>query len=479
MKKINYFFVVIFLCSTLIRTELALYNRQANDPHLTVVRFIMRQGELPQKEDCWECFQPKLPYSFWARLFFYLQLVEGKDAEAQKILVQLFNVTTGVATLLLVWLFLLRQHYLLDITKIIIFSLLAFNPQFIGINIQATNDSLLILLCTLAIYSAHRFLLHYRFIDYLIIIGSSVLALLTKTNGWVIVIAITISTLIFSFFRRENMSRFFFAAIAYPILVAAFVTLSPLSQYIDNYRSQGIPILLNIDPFAPPHLFEKSHIPFAGILSIQDGFLTFKFMDLLKNPITPLQETVADSSHRTSFWTRLYGSTNSVHFENYPPGWRTPEREYFWIYRVIFILALLPTLFFLAGIFREIFEFAKGLFFKDPERLQQVQYGMFALLIIGYLSFAVLYAFQYRTYNVMKAIFIYPGILAYTGVSAHMLNIFFSSHRTSNTLKYLIATLLFLLIIFYVADLYVLFMQLLPNQSGIDILKDRLQIHWN
>jgi len=152
MKKTDIAFTIILLGAILIRIQLALYNQQSNDPHLPVTRYIIRHNELPQKNECWECFQPKLYYSSLAYLYQYTGLVDNADRDAQKVVAQLINAAAGSVTLVIIWLFLRRQKDIRDEARILVFSIWAFNPQLIGINIQATNDTLLILFCTLAIY---------------------------------------------------------------------------------------------------------------------------------------------------------------------------------------------------------------------------------------------------------------------------------------------------------------------------------------
>lgn len=288
-------------------------------------------------------------------------------------------------------------------------------------------------------------------------------------------IAIALSFLVMASKSGEKCKKQVFYSLIYPLLVCSFVIMTPLSQYLVNYQDYGYPILLNIDRSPPPPIFGDVYYPYAGIVSIQDGFFTFKFTDLINNPITPLDETVQPASHRTSFWTRLYGSSNSLHFENYPPSWRVLDKTHFWIFRGIFLLAIIPTLFLGTGAIKEIYDFIKVFFVKNTEKMRQLSYGLFALVLLGYVSFAALYAYQYRTYSVMKAVFIYPGIIAYASFGAAAINAFLGQYDDKKWHRWFVTILITLLIMFYIADAYILYLNLTQDQSGLYILIDRLQ----
>lgn len=478
MKKYNIFIAIIFAGAILLRTGLALYNRESNDPHMPVVRFIMRNEKLPEKVDCWECFQPKLFHYTAAKLLEYLHLEKGDDADAQKVIVQLLNVFAGTVVLVITWMFVSSQQLIRDEVKLLGFAFLALNPQLTGINSQVTNDSFVIMFCVLAVYFAYLVLKYHRDLYYFFVVFFSVLAVLVKTNAWVSVVAIAISFFIEASLSDTGRFKKFVYVVAYPLLVACFAMLSPFSQYVDNYQKYGFPILLNINKQTAPFVVEETYIPYAGILSVQDGFFTFKLKDLLENPVTQLADRVVDTSHRTSFWTRLYGSAVSVHYENYPPSWRLKDRTSFVIYRGIYILALLPLVALLIGVVGDTSKTIKGFLRKDKGLLESVSYGLFALLFAGYILFAALYAFQYRTYNVIKAVFVYPGLLAYVYLCMQSLNRLFSNLNFLGTIKLVFGALMALLLVFFVMDVLVLYLQLLPNRSGWEIVLDRLSRAW-
>src|SRR3989304_248957 len=124
------------------------------------------------------------------------------DDIAQKIVGQLTNFFAGAITLVVSWKFISQLPANHTRNKVPAFALLAFNPQLIGINSQVTNDTFLIMFCTLAVYYTYFFLKESNIKTFLFAILFSVLAVTTKTNGWAVVIAISI-TLFIKFFTQK------------------------------------------------------------------------------------------------------------------------------------------------------------------------------------------------------------------------------------------------------------------------------------
>jgi hypothetical protein len=200
-------------------------------------------------------------------------------------------------------------------------------------------------------------------------------------------------------------------ACLFGVVTLVLSVLNPLNQYISNYREYGAPILLNIDKPPFPHFFEQTSAYRPGILSLQDGIFTFKFIDLLRHP--RIENGDIYPANRTSLWTQLYGRANSVHFDNWPPTWSSTGEHGFALSRAIYILALLPTVLLLIGAAMEIFLFLKGLIKRDPQLAGATHFGLTALTFTGFMFFIILYALEYRDFSVMKAIFLYPAMLTF------------------------------------------------------------------
>jgi hypothetical protein len=57
--------------------------------------------------------------------------------------------------------------------------------------------------------------------------------------------------------------------------------------------------------------------------------------------------------------------------------------------------------------------FVQALLRKDLPSCESLSFGIFPLAFLGYVAFVVFYAYVYRDYAVMKAVFTYPALLAF------------------------------------------------------------------
>lgn len=451
-RTTQFLFFVIFFLSTLLRFTLAIVNREANDDHLEVVRMIMGEKRLPGIDDCLECFHPKL-FHYTLALILGTLGIEVNDVTSQTILAQLLNAALGTTLILIVWNFLQSIAIENESLKPIAFALIAFNPKLIGINAQATNDTPAILFATLAIYSTWLFLKQERGIQFLAAIVFISLGIATKTNIFVTAFAILFA-LFSKAFTKQQRVIFYSAALFLPS-VLALSFFNPLTQYLTNYQKFGSAVGMNKPKQPFPAFFEKSYVVRPGIVSIQDGIFTFKFISLMEYPrLTNNAENFP--AHRTSLWTQLYAHANSVHFDNWPISWSTKGNENFPLTRAILLLALLPFAMIFLGAVISLVEFLWILFGNFPGSLRTVDYGLFDALFWGHLVFIILYALQFRDFSMMKAIFVYPAILAFPVLFIKSGNVIQHILRGN---KWFLATLSLVvtgLVILYGMDIYTL-----------------------
>jgi hypothetical protein len=289
--------------------------------------------------------------------------------------------------------------------------LIALNPNLIGINSQATNDSLVILFSTLAIFFFFNFLKEEKIIALVSCSFFIILAVSTKTNAWVTFIAIEITLIIRMIFNQQRTKN---ASIAFGFLFIIIIisSLNPLDQYIPNFQKYGKPVVLNIikDPF--PHFSGEYSADASGIWYIGDGFFTFKFVDLIKHPRLDPGTTVY-LPHQTSFWSILFGRAHTIHFDNAPPAWSTTGETIFPLLRFLYILAIVPTMLLLIGFGRDFYKIIKGCITRNITIIRNVYFGLFVLIFVGYLSFQILFSLQYRSVTVIKAIFMFPALLTF------------------------------------------------------------------
>ena len=408
----NILFIGVALLSFLLRVGLVWYNRQSNDNHMQVVQLMLASARLPQLKDCWECFQPKMFHFTVTKVVQVLGLTR-LSINGLSLVAEIINLLAGLVTVAIAWALIVRLPVKNKWLRLLAFGLVALNPALIGINSQATNDTFAILFSTLAIYCTYVFLQHKRLTPFLLAILFTALGIASKTNVWVTAIAIGIALFIQAFSQPGRMMKSAVHAIVFLIAVPALSVLNPLTQYVANYQAYGKPVLMNINTLPlPPLTGISKYNDRGGILSIKDGFFTFKFANLLEHPRIEYDHDNYPPN-RTSFWTMLYGSANSASFSNFPPSWSTTGKEGFLLTRGIFCLAILPAFLLLIGGFIETFGWLKGIFKRDDTVLQKTGYGLFALAFIGYIAFAILYALLYQTFLVLKAIFIFPALLAF------------------------------------------------------------------
>jgi hypothetical protein len=408
-KKYIVLLLIILFLSIGLRAGLVRYNREANDNHDEVIRYILETGKLPEKDDCWECFQPKLFHYTTAKILQIPWIAAAKQDDSIIPTAEWINFTAGVLTLFVVAIFITRLPVKSETLKLLGFGIIALNPNLIGINSQFTNDTFAILFSTLALYCMFLFLQKQKPGTFLFVLLFTLLAISSKTNTWVIAIAIFMVMIIKAWTQKKNFVVPVLIGLVFILATLTFSTLNPLNQYISNYQKHGSPILLNMDKKPFPNFFGETEVGKPGILSIYDGFFTFKFFDLLKRPLIDVWDEYSPS--RTSLWTLLYGRTHSIHFNNWPASWSTDGEEGFTLTRAIFILALLPTFLLLFGFFLELFALIKSILTRDNTLASAHQYGLAAITFTGYLCFIIIYALLYRDFTVMKAVFIFPALL--------------------------------------------------------------------
>lgn len=464
-------FLAVFLLSTGLRLALVRYNREANDNHMVVARSILGTDRLPTKQDCDECFQPKL---YHLTIAFALRATGLADETPlyssnyyrQVLVGELVNFLAGLATIAFGWRFIRKLLVKHNSLKLLAFALLALNPALIGINSQATNDTFAILFSTLALYSAYCFLMQPRIGAFLPTLLFTSLAISSKTNTLVTVIAIAIAFFIKAWVDREQRSTTVKYTLAFLIAIPAVAFLNPLNQWVTNLHKYGMPLTLSLDPEPFPNLFVESETRARpGILSIQDGFFTFKFVDLIKYPrLTNDHDDYPP--HRTSFWTLLYARAHNVHYPDYPPTWSTEDDQGFTLSRLIFVFALLPSTLVMVGALIETFLVVKAIFRLDLADLQTRSFGLFSLVFWGYLGFVALYALLYRDFAFMKAIFLYPGLIAFPLFFVRAADRIYSglSHKFRWSLPLLNGSMVFLLSL-YTLDIGTLIAQIRALRS--------------
>jgi hypothetical protein len=354
------------------------------------------------------------------------------------------------------------------------FSLLALNPGLIGINAQATNDSFVILFATLALYSGYHFFEKRRVRDFIGMTTAAILAALSKGNGLVVCIAIGLVFAVALLRGRNGEAMTRGQALLYgAIFLVAFIIVVPRAGlYWEHYRRYDTPFVIPIPPAPFPNVFEKTFVYKPGVTSLMDSLMTFRLYDLMRNPVSTTDEGTYPL-HRTSLWSQLYGRAHFMRFDAWPPSWRLPTDGRQWgtnlvwnLGRLIFLCALFPTILLVVAIWTRIVATLRWLT-KATLLQAQLQNWLLDLTVFGYLAFIIIYSLRYRDYAVMKAIFIFPGLLGFLALFAREYDAFDKRYLAEMALRPAADMCIILLLFCYIADVIALIGQLLISTLSI------------
>ena len=451
-------YLVLMFSSTLILT-LAFYNNgAANDDHIEVAELIFYQKKNPAPQDCWQCYHPKLYHNTIAQLG---HLFKTKTREQRTIIAQGINAITGILTLLIFLTFTLQQKQFSKKTQLLAFSVVALNPRFIAINAQASNDAFIIFFSSVIIYSLYQLMTRLSIKYFSILLLASILAGVTKGNSFII-IAVVMFIFLVKILRTKKLNlpikSYFYLLIMY--LTISIFTIGYFGEYYDNYKKYGKPVVYNTPITDLPNLFHKTTFRRPGIRSIAEGYFTFRWFDLIQNPMISGSQ-LSYPKHHTSLWSHLYGRAHFVYFDNWPPGaWQSKDPRMMNVGRITLILGMIPTILFILGFFKEI---KKGvqLFFKKNLQWLDAPNWIFSIFILAFLFFIILFTAKGRDFSFMKIIYLYPCILA-TLIPLlngfEMANNYFQKNKS---LFFIFQTLLLVLLVFYIIPILDLIVKLI------------------
>lgn len=391
-----------------LRVLFAALNRAANDDHLPVIHAIAFEHRFPGTREYWESFQPKLYHTTVALLW---RLLPARAPLLQIQAAQMVSCLAGILTILALAAF-LRRLPISDRARTGAVLFWSLNPTLIGISAQATNDAFVILFGTLAIIGGYRFLQTHDLRHYVGLVAATLGGVLAKGNGLVLLAAGTLALLANAAARvREGAwrrgKRLLAASLFVGTVLPAAWFLTPMHS---NLRDEGTPFVTNWPRSPAPNLLHQTYVDRPGITSVVHGFLTFRLVDLLEHP-TLTHGPDRFSLHRTSLWTQLYAQTYLVHFAEWPPEWVVHGRMLDALARADLLLALVPTSLFLVGFVGVLWRCARmiqGRVALDPPTV------LVGLAAAGFVAFQMLYSFEIRDFSTMKAIFLFPGLAAFS-----------------------------------------------------------------
>ncbi len=396
----------IFVVAVLLRLVGATFNLEANDPHVDVAQIMAYEHRLPEYGEAWEAAQPKLYYATVAATLLLLPRDRGS---LHTMAAQMVNCLAGIATLWLV-LSLLSELDLRQRTLELTFALVALNPKMVATSIQATNDAFVILFGTLALAGGYRYLLRQQWRHWLQATAGLALACASKGNG--LPIAAIVGVVWLAALLPQAAPRRRLLAGGAATVLAALLFVPVAGGYWASYQRTGQPFETQMTKAFPLHFSDQTLSRRPGITSVVDGFLTFRFIDLLRNPLNS-NAAMEYSANRTSMWSFAYASAHTQHYDNFPVSWQwqSDSAAVRGLLRAIFCLALIPTALLAWGIAR-----AAGRSLRQLLRWRLDGNWAAECLpggaTVGMIAFLIMYSYQFRDFGCMKPIFIYPAIAA-------------------------------------------------------------------
>ncbi len=413
----------IFLLTIGLRFGLAIVNREANDNHIVIIKRLL-DGLPVDRDNCVQCFHPKLYYYI---VFQISKMLSISSESGLIILSQMTNVVVGILTLGFVWLH-IKKQLLSDKLKYLLFLLVSVNPDFIGINAQGTNDSIVILFGAASICNLNKYVTFNKDVYMFLVTIFVILAGVSKGNGLVLFIGIGICLLIkliIELINREKFIKTLKGMLLFVFSSVIFIfSFSPYATYLKKYKTLAA-VSIPIQPL--PGFFQESQYMRPGVTSVFSGYFTFRYFDLLKYPYSTNGWTDYPL-HRTSLWSQLYARAFSVHFQDWPPSWMNTSTVSENVTRAILVLELLPLAFFLIGGYYIVVRVVASIRTKSEMFKMVNNENLYTLVITSlFVLFIIYYTLLYRDFSFMKPIFLYPALLCF-------INIFIRGMKFVNTI---------------------------------------------
>jgi hypothetical protein len=391
-----------------LRITMGLLNRAANDVHIDVVTMIVDKHVIPEKDDCWSCYQPKLYYLITAG---FIEMFHYKIVDRRIITGQMLNVLFGFFTLLFFWKY-LKNTTLGDNSRLIIFAFFALNPGLAAINVQFTNDSLAIFCGVAAVYFADKFFRTQQRRDFIWLVIYVIACSLTKGSGLVLfaVLFLFFVTRIIAQRSKEMRMKLVKYGLIYTISFLAIVPFA--GGYYHNYKKYGSATLSTWDKDRPPLFFERTPVFRPGVLDMFHAWFTFRYLDMIEQPYVT-NGPRPYPMHRTSLWSQLYGRTMFLHYDQWPHPWQSLEPFIINIGRLLIILGIIPLLIFLRGMAHNLKKMFIGMRKGFRTYLESSPDLLHLAIAAALFASSILYTYNYRDFSSMKSIYIFPGLISF------------------------------------------------------------------
>jgi hypothetical protein len=303
---------LLFGLAVILRLLLCSQNPPTNsfDDHYEPVSLIMKTGEIPRKDACFECYNPPVFYSIAAVTANALRSLGLSVDTVQKAL-QFQNCFYNILTLLIVYMILKKFSNLTEFSRLFAFGTVCFLPRHIYMAAMFSNDNLGYLgvaVCTyLMLVTLERREPWWLFAVLLGMAAS--LTVFVKYTGFVVLPMIAIAYLTLAARKAEERRSRPFAMMFIALLPPLFL----LGSYmVTNYKDYG-----DLLPWNEKFLDTSKIQPRDDE---QLNFFSFTPWQYIREPVQ-----VPGQLH--SFWTLIY--TNAwfdtepkfLHYTDWDKGW--------------------------------------------------------------------------------------------------------------------------------------------------------------
>lgn len=377
--------VLVVVLGVLLRLMLFAANRpdDAYDDHWTPIETVLKGGPaIPRVETCWECGQPPLFTLIGTQVYRITR--SWVDPGPELYSMRMLKVLQGLAFLfgaLTVVLFarVATRLSLGAVGKISAVALVALLPRHIYLSAMLANDTLAVLIVTLALYVLLRSPLGRCPTLHRVGALGLLTGLAAFSKGTALVLAPAVGTWILWWAFRERRPLLFMQQVV--VFGLAFVVAGGWI-YLWRWIEYGDPFIKNMEFFG---------------LEQEPGYMGL--VSFLPRPISLMRIPFLDQVTATSLPTQVYARL-WFDYEMWVAGNANRAEAVVWA-RGMYILGLVPTALMLWG-----FVVMAGRAVREP------RYLVFCLLLLLSLVLVVSHSMHYRVYSSMKATYMLPGIAA-------------------------------------------------------------------
>ena len=391
------------------------------DDHYEPISLIMKSGEIPRKDACFECYNPPVFYSIEAVSANALRGLGWTADSVQKAL-QFQNCFYNILTLVFVYLILQRFSFLAAFSRLFAFGTICLLPRHIYMAAMFSNDNLGYLgvaICTYLMLAIQERKEPW-FLSALLAVAVS-LTVFVKYTGFVVLPMVAIAFAARAA-RKADGGRW------KPLVMMFIALLPPLfllgSYMVTNYKDYGNVLPWN-DKFIDTSIIQPHDAE-------RLNFFSFSPWHYIREPIQ-----VPGQMH--SFWTVIYSNAwfdaepKFLHYTDRDKGWWTQ----YWSWRTgesafpagqtplstltrtlaggLLIFGLIPLFLIFAGLFQG---FRRSIIGKEQFAGFESYLSLFILLASNS-AMVVLLALKAPVFSSMKASYFLSSLPAFAVFTAH------------------------------------------------------------